>query len=1084
MSKSNTERKLIRTLLSVAVLTGLTGCLGGESLNTETAVYIPDDKPLNVIGAEDVEAKPGDQITLTARLVGTVNGETLMWTQTAGTAVEIVDPTSPSITFTIPSSITSEKLSFMVAALNADGSPAEDANGEPLQDDVEVTVFDPDSVIVLDVSDPSATLSGATLVRPGDDQFVAGANGDVHTADLEPGETVIFNIDDQSGFFTLNLRYVIPSDYGGKVGNVTVNGVKNEVQLNATGQWTELRVGVIKLDDGPNTIEVGGGWNYYRIDGISMIPAAEPAVPLPVAPSLVNENATEATQALMAYITDNYLTGTISGQAEFPNGNGDFHGLDQADIVIEATGDDAPAIVSFDYMRNSPSRVANGEIPGNITEDMIKNHQDTNVVLSPMWHWNAPMHLIDSPEEPWWKGFYASATTFDLGAALADTDSPEYQAIISDIDVIAAELKKLADADIPVLWRPLHEADGDWFWWSMSGPQALKDLWVLMYDRMTNEHGLNNLIWVFSHSDRLNMEFYPGDDYVDIVGFDGYDGNNDQNPFVSAYNALKDVHNGKKVLALTETGAIPDVSLMHENNAWWSYFVTWNSGNDADLGPEAMDPAIIDANYAFDAVINRADLPGGVTPVGPGMFNNFDGADGYVAQVNWSNDSAMTAATTIYASTDWAAEGTQGLKAVMNLTNITDWPEFPSTVIQTYPEGGIDVSEVSTLTLTVNSMDAGEGVTGKLWVKHSDDWLWADAGATPIEDGGTQVSIDVSEYEWLAGFGVQFEGFATDSAMAAFAIDQIKLDGDVYASFEQNTTGFHAQWDWSTTEGDGMTTEWSAENAKSLVFAKDLSQKTDWGDFPSTVMQVYPEGGIDVSSASALTLHVNVANVGDSATAKLWVKHGDDWLWADAGAMPVPDGGTELSIDVSEYDWLAGFGVQYEGFDIAATDARFYLDGAAVDGSLLYDFEQVGQWHAQADWVTTTGATLTEVWGENGTKSIMFNMDLSAKTDWSATPSTVLQVYPEINVDGISALRLTVNAMDAGEGVTAKLFVKHGDDWAWVDAGATPIEGGGTMLEIDCSEFSFIAGWGVQFENIDTTATDAKFFIDSVEFVE
>jgi predicted phage gp36 major capsid-like protein len=62
----------------------------------------------------------------------------------------------------------------------------------------------------------------------------------------------------------------------------------------------------------------------------------------------------------------------------------------------------------------------------------------------------------------WWSGFYTAATTFDLAAALADKTSANYALLIRDIDAIAAKLKLLQDANVPVVWRPLHEAEGGW----------------------------------------------------------------------------------------------------------------------------------------------------------------------------------------------------------------------------------------------------------------------------------------------------------------------------------------------------------------------------------------------------------------------------------------------------------------------------------------------------------------------------------------------------------------------------------------------------------------------------------------------
>ncbi len=182
---------------------------------------------MNVISPADVEVKPGDTVNLSSRLVGTVTGQTIIWSQLSGATVDIGDTTSPSISFTIPESIISDKLVFQVAAIDASGNPVMDADGNALVDTVEVTVFDPDSVILLDVSGSAATLNSATLARPGDDHYVAGAVGDVHTADLEPGQSVTFTIDDQTGFYTLNIRYVIPSDYGGTIANAIVNWLNN-----------------------------------------------------------------------------------------------------------------------------------------------------------------------------------------------------------------------------------------------------------------------------------------------------------------------------------------------------------------------------------------------------------------------------------------------------------------------------------------------------------------------------------------------------------------------------------------------------------------------------------------------------------------------------------------------------------------------------------------------------------------------------------------------------------------------------------------------------------------------------------------
>ena len=73
--------------------------------------------------------------------------------------------------------------------------------------------------------------------------------------------------------------------------------------------------------------------------------------------------------------------------------------------------------------------------------------------------------------------------------------------LIRDIDAISEQLKILQDNNVTVLWRPLHEASGGWFWWGCRGKDAYQWLWNLMYERQTHYHKLNNLIWVWNGQD-------------------------------------------------------------------------------------------------------------------------------------------------------------------------------------------------------------------------------------------------------------------------------------------------------------------------------------------------------------------------------------------------------------------------------------------------------------------------------------------------------------------------------------------------------------------------------------------------------
>jgi mannan endo-1,4-beta-mannosidase len=168
-------------------------------------------------------------------------------------------------------------------------------------------------------------------------------------------------------------------------------------------------------------------------------------------------------------------------------------------------------------MDYSPSRVKHGTV-GTAVEEAITHHNRGGIV-SVLWHWNAPTGLYDTEENRWWSGFYTRATDLDVAAALSDTTNANYTLIIRDIDTIAVQLKRLQIAGVPVLFRPLHEAEGAWFWWGAKGPEACKKLWALLYSRLTDHHGINNLIWVWNS---ILPEWYPGDSTVDIMSADVY----------------------------------------------------------------------------------------------------------------------------------------------------------------------------------------------------------------------------------------------------------------------------------------------------------------------------------------------------------------------------------------------------------------------------------------------------------------------------------------------------------------------------------------------------------------------------------
>jgi len=311
-----------------------------------------------------------------------------------------------------------------------------------------------------------------------------------------------------------------------------------------------------------------------------------------VSSQLIDLAASANARELMTYLVSVYRTAVLSGQQS----RGD------ADYMAALTGR-YPAIVGFDFMDYSPSRVAHGSSTDE-TDQAIDWWQSQGGIVTISWHWNAPAGLLNSDEWPWWRGFYAQATTFDFARAMYDRDSIERELILRDIDAIALQLQRLADAGAPVLWRPIHEASGGWFWWGAHGPEPYLVLWRLMYDRLVNYHQLHNLIWVWNGQD---VAWYPGDQYVDIVAEDIYDTERDYSPQEAAYRHALTYSSMTKLVALSETGTLPDPLRMQSSASRWSWFMLWSGSfaNEQTWNEDSMKQQV----YASDFVITLDELP-------------------------------------------------------------------------------------------------------------------------------------------------------------------------------------------------------------------------------------------------------------------------------------------------------------------------------------------------------------------------------------------------------------------------------------------------------------------------------------------
>lgn len=143
-------------------------------------------------------------------------------------------------------------------------------------------------------------------------------------------------------------------------------------------------------------------------------------------------------------------------------------------------------------------------------------------------HWQAYPHLFYTLSahlhNPWTGGKADDITGASRLRELLSTSTAAGRTYHDYLDRIAAQLQRFEDASVVILWRPLHEANGGWFWWGAGADADYVALWRHMRDYFTRVKGLSNLIWVYAPNARFERfdTMYPGDTYVDMVGLDYY----------------------------------------------------------------------------------------------------------------------------------------------------------------------------------------------------------------------------------------------------------------------------------------------------------------------------------------------------------------------------------------------------------------------------------------------------------------------------------------------------------------------------------------------------------------------------------
>lgn len=418
--------------------------------------------------------------------------------------------------------------------------------------------------------------------------------------DISAGNlTVVLNYD-QKITVTSDARSKIVIE-GATVSEVSVNITKVYVQITGLANDKSYELVV------PQGVIVGlTGVEAVRT-AISFSTAAAPG---PAIAKLCTPNPSPQAQKVYDYLYSVYGEKTLSATIANVNWN-----IAEAELVKRATGK-YPAIAFFDYIHLFASP-ADWIDYSDIT--VAKDWWDAGGLIGAGWHWNVPnvkkgVEYTCTPGDGAKNNEGSWTTTFSARNATID-GTWENGVVKADLEKITDYLKLLQDKNIPVIWRPLHEAAGNiyeyvggtaWFWWGRDGADAYKKLWIYMFD-FFKEKGINNLIWVWT-SQTKDADFYPGDDYVDIVGRDIY---NQKDGAANAvqYTSVEAIYS-QKMIALSECGSVAPISEQWSAGARWSFFMPWYQYNATSLdGHQHADTAWWTDAMGKDYVISREDLP-------------------------------------------------------------------------------------------------------------------------------------------------------------------------------------------------------------------------------------------------------------------------------------------------------------------------------------------------------------------------------------------------------------------------------------------------------------------------------------------
>ena len=318
---------------------------------------------------------------------------------------------------------------------------------------------------------------------------------------------------------------------------------------------------------------------------------------------------TDAAKKLYTYFLEQYGKKTISSVMANVNWNNNC-----AEKVFKLTGK-YPAMNCYDFIHIC--------IPKNNWIDYnditpVTDWVQAGGIVQLMWHFNVPVSE-DKVNAITASGADAAGnkvltctpgeTTFRANNVFTE-GSWENKWFYQEMDKVIAVILKLQEAGIAATWRPFHEAAGNatakqqagwtkaWFWWGYDGAETYKKLWMTMFDYF-KQKGVHNLIWIWTSQNyngnatqyNQDTDWYPGEDYVDMVARDLYGYSAAQNH--QEFTEIQDTYPHKMVVlgecGKGEAGDPGTIGDCWTAGAKWGHFMVWYQGGQGSTDTMCSD---------------------------------------------------------------------------------------------------------------------------------------------------------------------------------------------------------------------------------------------------------------------------------------------------------------------------------------------------------------------------------------------------------------------------------------------------------------------------------------------------------------